>query len=268
MIGALARRRGVCAGLMLLLAGCGGSEPEPVAFTPLSYSYLTPLRLNVGSVEVDDSWAPRPDGLDVSAQSPVRPIDGLRAMGQDRLVAAGNAGRAVMHVEDASILRNGDQLDGHLAVTLDIYTAGGTRTAYAEARVARATTEIPDGPDGLRQALYKLTRRMVDDMNVELEYQMRRSLKDWLLESPTAGSTAVPAPVSQQPLTDPQPLAQQPLAQQPPAQQPQSPPQALPAAPPMGELPSQLGQPTGIYPSDAPPPEMPNPDAPTPLAPD
>ena len=41
-----------------------------------------------------------------------------------------------------------------------------------------------------------MTRAMMDDMNVEFEYQVRRSLKDWL-----ATTTAVPAPVESQPLT-------------------------------------------------------------------
>lgn len=117
-------------------------------------------------------------------------------MAQDRLVAAGTAGRAVLHIDDASIQQFGDRLDGHLALTLDIFTSDGTRSAYAEAQVARSMT---NSFGDLRKALYTLTREMVDDMNVELEFQMRRSLRDWMLDTPQAPS-AVPGPVFEQPL--------------------------------------------------------------------
>jgi hypothetical protein len=63
--------------------------------------------------------------------------------------------------------------------------------------------------DDLPSRLYDMTKDMMDRMNVEFEYQVRRSLGSWLL---TAG--APQAPVEQQPLT-------------------QTPPGALPAPTPM-----------------------------------
>jgi hypothetical protein len=185
------------AAVALLLAGCAGPAPEPV-YVPPSYSYLSPLRLNVGSVEVVDDWTPGPD--DVGVLSPVRPLDALRQMATDRLGAVGSAGRAVLRIEDASIRRAGDRLVGNLAVRLEIVGADGAPRGFAVARVTRTAT-LPD-EGALRPTLYSMTNDMMRDMNVELEYQVRRTLARELVGVGPSGG-AVPAPVQQQPLPPP-----------------------------------------------------------------
>jgi hypothetical protein len=188
--------------ITLLLAGCSTPQP-PHDYAPLSYAYLTKLHLSVASISIDDSWTPRGGVRDVSSLSPVQPIDALREMAQDRLVADGNSARAVFHIENASIIQiGGDRFDGHLDVMLDIYNAENIRTAYAEAQVSGAISGVGTGPEEVRQTLYTLTKQMMDDMNVEFEYQLKHALHDWLLDnSPSSG--AVPAPVQAQPLAAP-----------------------------------------------------------------
>ncbi len=119
-------------------------------------------------------------------------------MAADRLVAGGSLGRAVFTVEDASIRRIPGGLEGALAVRLDVLTSDGKRAGFAEARVMRRLQGYEN--DDFRGALYDLTRQMMDDMNVEFEFQVRRSLRDWLQVATTA---PVPPPVQQQPLTPP-----------------------------------------------------------------
>jgi hypothetical protein len=133
----------------------------------------------------------------------VQPIDALREMAQDRLVAGGNSARAVFRIENASIIQiGGDRFDGHLDVMLDIFNAENVRTAYAEAQVSRAISGTGTDPEEMRQTLYTLTRQMMDDMNVEFEYQLKHALHEWLQDnSPSSG--AVPAPVEAQPLAAP-----------------------------------------------------------------
>ena len=184
--------------LALLIAGCSSAPPEPV-YVPPSYTYLKPLRVNVGAMVIEDAWAPGPD--DVGMLSPVRPVDALHRMAQDRLVATGTAGRAVFTIEDASISRVGDSVTGNFIVRIAIEGAGGVGRGYAEARVTRATV-VPDDAGPLRQTLYTLTTQMMRDMNVEFEYQLRRTLHDWLEETAPA-SGAVTAQVEQQPLPPP-----------------------------------------------------------------
>jgi hypothetical protein len=221
--------------LTVLLAGCGGDEPPPPrSFAPPNYAYLTKIRLNVGQIDIEDHTVPGGTGADgeqdVSVQSPTPPAVALTEMAHDRLFAAGTSGKAVFVIDQASILRapNGT-LSGLLAIHLDLLTAGGARAGYAEARVAKQY--VPgSGPEDVPGTLYDLTNQMMTDMNVELEFQIRKSLRDWLVTS-----TSVPQPVQAQPLQAP--------AQALPSFIPQAP------APPTDQPPPQMSPPAGYLPA-------------------
>ena len=236
----------LCLGLtsltaIMLLAGCGGdSRSEPVFKQP-SYSYLTPLRINVGQIQVEDHVPPPTGPNDLGPGSPVPPDQALKQMAQDRLVAAGNSGTAVFTIDQASITgQQGGALDGALAVHLDIVSNGGGHAGYAEAHVSRQFVPGSNSDnDGVKAQLYNLTTQMMQDMNVEFEFQLRRTLGDWMLD---ASGAPVAASVEQQSLTGPgAPPASVP------AEQPNSmmPPASVGApvqlAPPPGTIPA--GQP-------------------------
>jgi hypothetical protein len=177
----------------LLLAACGGREQPAPSFAPLDFSYLPKLRLNVATMTVEDHAAQGAGQNDLGPTAPVPPDQALQHMARDRLVAAGNSGSGVFTIDQASITgTGGGALDGHIAVHLDILTANGGHAGYAEAHVSRQFvpgTAAPD--DGTRAELDDLTRQMMQDMNVELEYQVRRSLREWLVDAsgaPVAGS--------------------------------------------------------------------------------
>jgi hypothetical protein len=185
-------RRRTCLLLPLLLAACGG---EPRLYPPLRYDYLPPIRLNVAQVEVQQDFLPSGVAPDVTPLDPVQPVDVLRQMAVDRLKPFGPAGRAVFVIQNASLVQDDDTITGTLAVRLDVYTSANVRAGYAEARVSR---QHIGHIDDMRQTLYDMTRQMMDGMNVELEYQIKRSLSDWLV----AGTAPAPT-VQQQPLTAP-----------------------------------------------------------------
>ncbi len=184
---------------VLALAGCGGDEqpPPPQNFAVLDYAFLPKLRLNVGSIDVQDHSQPvSPE--DISAQSPAIPAQALSTMAHERLFAAGVTGNASFVIDQASIVREpGGTLDGELAVHLDLTRPDGTQGGTAEARVARQYVPGSDPVDE-RAELYTLTRQMMDAMNVELEFQIRRTLASYMV-SPGAA----PAPVMAQPLGPP-----------------------------------------------------------------
>lgn len=185
--------------LPLLVAACGGDDNAQQTFPMPSYSYLTPLRLNVASVEIDDRSAPV-GGNSVGSLSPLRPADALKQMANDRLLAGGNSGRAVFVIEQASLTRSNGGIDGIMAVHLDVYAGSDTRAGYAEARVVRRRTST-DTDEDARTVLYNFTLQMMKDMNVEFEFQVRRSLKDWLQR--TATDAPLPPPVQSQDLGAP-----------------------------------------------------------------
>ncbi|MDR3533285.1 MAG: hypothetical protein P4L90_22340 [Rhodopila sp.] len=179
--------------LPLALAACGGGE-EPV-YEPLRYNYLPPIQLNVASIEVEQRFIPAGVAPDVSGLDPVPPIEALRAMANDRLQAFGTANKAVFSILDASLTRVNDVVIGSMAVSLTILDDNGAQLGFAEARVqSRHTGQI----DKLRPVLYDMTKSMMNDMNIEFEFQIRHHLKDWL----TTGA-APDTPVEQTPLEQP-----------------------------------------------------------------
>ena len=186
--------------LPLLVAACGDEDAAPRIFSAPSYSYLTPIRLNVASVEIDSSAPTSGDGSLIQL-APLRPVDGLKQMANDRLVAAGSAGRAVFVIDSAALRRLPGGIEGMLAVHLDVFAGdGGDRAGFAEARVARRRTSSNTDEDS-RAVLYDFTTQMLNDMNVEFEYQVKRSLKDWLQATP--GTAPLPAAVQTETLAPP-----------------------------------------------------------------
>ena len=180
---------------VLGLATCG-APPKPRDFPPMSYDYLPQIRLNVASVEVDNRFVPASRD-EVSAQAPIPPITALRQMANDRLKAFGSSGKAILVIKDASLIKGSNEILGHMAVELDVYTSDNRRAGFATAEVTqRRSGEIKD----LQGTLYDLTKTMMDRMNVELEFQARRSLRDWILPDAPAASNA---PVQQQDLAPP-----------------------------------------------------------------
>lgn len=215
----------VTAALALALSGCGDDEPPPApeVYAPLHYDYLPKLRLNVGSIDVQDHSAPV-GPRDITASAPVQPAQALAQMAHDRLFAAAlNTSTATFVIDQASLVRepNGT-LDGDLAVHLNITTAAGVPAGYAAARIARQHVPGSDAENQLNTE-YDLTKQMMADMNVELEFQLRRTLSSWLITGQT-----VPAPVEAQPLGPTAPL--------PPAGQ-IAPPGATPPAGEAGPMP-------------------------------
>ncbi len=228
-------RRAALLGFLLLgLAGCGGEDDAPKSYDPLHYNYLPRLTLQVSAVEIDDSWAPRPNTREVGQLAPTPPVEALRHMAQDRLGAGGPPGRAVFVIDDASIVQVRDKYEGRFVVHLDVMSSDGTRSGYAEARVSRSQTIERDTPNAQRAELAAMVDKMMSDMNVEFEYQVRRSLRSFLMgNGPVA---PLPKPIEAEPLAPPSATAAPPSAAVPaplPGTQPLSPPPG-PLVPPAG----------------------------------
>lgn len=225
-------RRGFLLGLaaMALLAGCENAPPPPQEFPLLSFDYLPKLSLNVATVDIEIPWQPGtlPDATHVESLAPEKPVDALKLMLQQRLIPVGGTGRAVALIEDASLVQRPGQYQGTFQVRLNIFTSDGAPSGFAKAYVTGTRTIVEDSPEAARAALYELTKRMMRDMNAELEFQIRRSLRDYLQSS--AGAAPLPQPVQTQSLT---PAAAPPAAPTPaPAAPPPTPLTPTPLTPP------------------------------------
>jgi len=171
--------------LGLLLTGCG--KHEAPRFEPLRYDYLTKIKLDVAGIDIDDSWTPRGADHHIEFLAPTPPLDALRQMAEDRLVPGGTSGRASFIIDDASIIRQGDTYRAVLTVHLDILNNDGDRLRGIEAHATGTHAVTGDDPDEVRSDLYELTRKTMDDMNVDFEYQIRQTLRrDLQTTSPTA----------------------------------------------------------------------------------
>lgn len=190
-------RRAILA-LPLLLAACGDDEEASTpadTYPPLRYDYLPPIQLNVASIDIQQRFVPAGIPPDVTGLDPVQPSDALKAMARDRLQALGATNKAVFAILDASLTKSEAVIRGVLAVSLTIYDNDGQQQGYVTARVERSHDSQTSN---LSAALYKMTKAMMNDMNVEFEYQIRRHLKAWL-----TSAAAPSAPVQQDPLAVP-----------------------------------------------------------------
>jgi hypothetical protein len=183
--------------LPFVLASCGDDDEPPPRrarrdFPPLRYGYLPPINLNVQRVEMAEGFVPSTGGGEISDTSPANLAETLFAMARDRLKPVGTGGTATFSIQTASIIRRRDTLNGTLAVRLDVRSEDGGNTGYAEAHVnATRTSPITDQP----AAVYDILKSMMDDMNVELEFQLRNQLRSWLADpAPPPPPPAPPPP--------------------------------------------------------------------------
>jgi hypothetical protein len=183
--------------LPLILAACGSDEEPPGSFPPLRYDYLPPIGLNVAAIDIRQQFVPSGARPDVTAQDPVTPIAALRAMGEDRLKALGTSQRATFAILDGTLTQRGDSIDGSMLVALTIYSDDGRLLGEARAQVNRHRS---GDINSLHRTLYDFTKAMMDSMNVEFEYQVRHTLKAFIIEP-----AAPEAPVQQTPLNGNQP---------------------------------------------------------------
>jgi hypothetical protein len=182
------------------------------------------------------------------AQDPAPPAETLLAMLRHRIVASGAPGTGTVTIQSASVHEVAGTLTGEMTVDVNVSSPDGRSTGYAEATVSASRT-APDQDDGagaMQAALYDLTKQLMENMNVQLQYQMQRNLSGWLSWSPTPGAVApgyAPAGaaggvIQATPLTAPEGTA------------PAVPPETPPAAP--------------AYPAAAPPSAYPAPASPAP----
>ncbi|MEJ5142482.1 hypothetical protein [Gluconobacter albidus] len=181
--------------LSLGMAACSDGTADET-FPPTDYSYLPQIHLNVASIDVQDEAPAAPDSL--SAKAPIAPDQALKNMAGQRLVASGTSGKADFIIKQAYLNRAGDNaVTGAMDVQLNVSDASNQHTGFVHARITRKL-DAGDRDPTSRRELYTLTNQMMQDMNVELEFQIRKKLLSWMTDA--AGTPIVNGGVQQQTL--------------------------------------------------------------------
>ncbi|HYP62283.1 MAG TPA: hypothetical protein VEQ16_00260 [Acidocella sp.] len=197
----------------LALAGCSSSPPAQ-NFAPLDYSYLRPIIFKVTTLNVVNNYTPGTDEQPLIASNPAPPAATLMAMLQNRMQPSGQPGSGTITVQQASITEAGGNLSGQMTVDLNLTSADGHSTGFAEASVSRSETapnDDPTSPD-MKAALYQMTKDLMTAINVELPYQIAHNIPNWVSWTspagaagglPAAGGGAAPGTIQSSPLGAP-----------------------------------------------------------------
>lgn len=188
------------------LAAC--ATPLPVVEgPPIGYRHLTPLRLDVASITVEDD-TPIAGPTDLGRELRPTAAEAVRTMGRDRLFAFGTENTARFVVLRAQVLRvpgpggqglfapPTERLDCALSCRLEIRDGNGLRLGFAEANTARTRT-LESDPAARMAVAETLLRQAMFDLNTEFEFQLRRALRAYLVEGDRA---APPLPVQREEL--------------------------------------------------------------------
>jgi len=188
------------------LAAC--ATPLPVVEGPaIGYRHLTPLRLDVATITIDEE-TPVSGPNDLGRQLQPSAAEAVRIMGRDRLFAFGTENSARFLVTRAHVLRTGaeggqglfapatERLDCTLACRLEIRAPNGLRLGFAEASATR-TRSFESDPAARMAVAETLLRQAMFDLNTEFEFQLRRALRPYLVEGDRA---APPLPVQREEL--------------------------------------------------------------------
>ena len=182
---------------MLILAACASPPPPPV-FKPLDYSYLHPITFKVANVSVVNNYTPGPDEQQLNANNPAPPAATLLAMLNQRMQPSGQPGNAAITVQVASITQANGMLNGQMTVDINLTSADGRSTGFAEASVSASQT-APDSGDqnATETALYQMTGKLMDAINVQLPYQIAHNIPNWVAwTTPAGGAAALPGGVA------------------------------------------------------------------------
>ncbi|MDI2090545.1 hypothetical protein [Commensalibacter oyaizuii] len=179
----------LCASAFLLFSPMVGltacSHHDEPNFAPLTYDYLTPIFFNVGQITIQNMTAGATYPRDVTNLSPVSPITALENMANNRFKARGSARHAVFTIKRASLQESGHNgIYGQMDVSFDIYNSNNQKMASIQAGVNHTyDIDSSKGDANSKSNLYDITQKLMQDMNVELEYQIRQHLQKYIVDA-------------------------------------------------------------------------------------
>jgi len=174
--------------LVAALAACTLDDPGN-RFAEITYAHLSDIRLDVGEVQIEQTYVPPGQAPNVEHRFPVSLKDMAAQWGKDRLVAAGDRLTFRYIVREASAIETvlpretgvtglltteqSERYETHVVIEMQVLDGRLVQgTASAEAR--RSVTVPEDITLNERErAWYKLTEETMNDLNGQLEETIR-----------------------------------------------------------------------------------------------
>ena len=195
-------RRSVRQALVLVLGVlvAGGCETPPTnGDTPqVTYRHLPKLTLNVGRIEIEQTYNSPLAPPNVEHLFPENIGDLALRWANDRLVAGGTAGTLRYQVRQASVIEThletktdlggifeieqSERYDARLVVLVELMDAQGVPRAYASVQANRWVTVSEDFTMAEREQIwFQMAEKLVKEMGVELEARMRENMDPYIL---------------------------------------------------------------------------------------
>lgn len=178
------------------LAACT-TTPEKPTYADITFSHLSPIKLNVGEIKVVNEFKSTLKSPHVEHELPVKIDQSIIRWSKDRLQAVGGSGAyAILTIKDASAVEaamekskglkgvfTNDQSElytFHVAVELKIVEVNGSKgLATAESKRSKSVPE--DITINNREKMYfEQTELILQDFDAEMEKNIRAFLSEFI----------------------------------------------------------------------------------------
>ncbi len=182
--------------LAAFLGGCDTPATRP-AFPDIHFTNLPRLQLEVAAIDIKDEFQPSFREPNVEHLFPVTPEHAVENWAKDRLQAVGTSLRARVRIIDASVKEaqlprtqgltgafttdQAQRYDANLEVNVDILDDRGFALRSVSAKTSRSQS-VAEGitPNQREQIWYDMTKALMNDLDQELEKQMRANFGTYL----------------------------------------------------------------------------------------
>lgn len=184
-------RQVTCIVLFLIVAGCTAMPADPMP--RLNFSNLTPIKLNVASIEVIDDYTPPMQAPNVEHLFATPFYDAVQLWAKQRLGMAGPEGFVRLTITEASVKevslpieqglrgmltrQQAYRYDARLAVQLEADAPGVDSRGYITVVAERSRT-IVEGVSlaEKERAWHEITKSIMDDLDKSVERSLRQRL--------------------------------------------------------------------------------------------
>ena len=180
----------IMAAVLLLPVACETPAPAPV-FPDLTFAHLTPIGLDVSTIEVIENYVSPLRAPNVEHEFPVSPAKATLYWAQRRFRATGSGRRGRVIIQDASVIatplsvkkgvgglfsnEQSVRYDARIEVRIEVTSPLGGRSSFATAAVKRSRTAAEEiSLNDRHQLFFDLVSALLDDLDVAAIKSMRQ----------------------------------------------------------------------------------------------